>query len=107
MWLNRTYGITVNSKRVRRAMKKAGLQSIALFKTFYNTKMLVYGVLQIVKRLHRKTLKTFYLHMIQRYNCANLAIRSAVAIVIFIIAVYKIPYCFLCFCPSFFKNRMF
>ena len=59
-------------------MKKAGLQSIALFKTFYNTKMLVYGVLQIVKRLHRKTLKTFYLHMIQRYNCANLAIRSAV-----------------------------
>ncbi|WP_303146467.1 IS3 family transposase [uncultured Cloacibacillus sp.] len=28
IWLNRTYGINVNSKRVRRVMKKAGLQSV-------------------------------------------------------------------------------
>ena len=28
IWLNRIYGITVNSKRVRRVMKKAGLQSV-------------------------------------------------------------------------------
>ncbi len=28
IWLNRTYGITVNNKRVRRVMKKAGLQSV-------------------------------------------------------------------------------
>lgn len=27
IWLNRTYGVTVNNKRVRRVMKKAGLQS--------------------------------------------------------------------------------
>ena len=28
IWLNRVYGIIVNSKRVRRVMKKAGLQSV-------------------------------------------------------------------------------
>ena len=28
IWLNHTYGITVNNKRVRRVMKKAGLQSV-------------------------------------------------------------------------------
>ena len=34
IWLNRTYGITVNNKRVRRAMKKAGLQSAVRKKKF-------------------------------------------------------------------------
>ena len=28
IWLNRVYGIIVNSKRVRRIMKEAGLQSV-------------------------------------------------------------------------------
>ena len=31
-------------------------------------------------------------------------LEALLAIVIFIIAVYKIPYCFLCFCPSFYQK---
>ena len=42
IWLNRTYGITVNGKRVRRVMKKAGLQAVVRKKKIKKNQGTVY-----------------------------------------------------------------